>query len=386
MRVTGGRSSGSVRRSCLALGLCLVLALGLAGSIVAVAAVPAAGQADVVPQTGEVEPDGVVLRVDVDENGTAAWTVEYRIRLDDETTTAAFESLRSDVRENRSSFRSRFADRMSRTVATGENETGRSMALRNVSVVVEERQLPRTYGVVAYRFEWAGFARVDGDRLVVGDAIGGIFLDDESRLVVAWPAGYEATSVAPGGYDDRDSAAAWAGPVDFGPSEPRVVVQPAAATGGGPPVLGLLAVVVALGLGGGAGYLYRRRGRGTARNADGGAAVAGSESESEDDREDGGAGGPSEPPEELLSPEERVLRFVREAGGRVKQQAVVAEFDWTAARTSQVVGSLREDERVETFRLGRENVITLPEVGVEGEAGDEDDGDDEDDRDLNPAA
>lgn len=381
MRVTGGQSSRFAR------GSCLVLALALGLALVPVAVVPAAGQADVVPQTGEVDPDGVVLRVDVDENGTAAWTVEYRIRLDDEATTAAFESLRSDVRENRSSFRSRFADRMSRTVATAENETGRSMALRNVSVAVAERQLPRTYGVVAYRFEWAGFARVDGDRLVVGDAIGGIFLDDESRLVVGWPASYEATSVAPGGYDDRDSAAAWAGPVDFGPSEPRVVVQPATATGGGPPVLGLLAIVVALGLGGGAGYLYRRRGRGTARNAEGGAAVAGSENESESDRAEGGAGGPSEPPEELLSPEERVLRFVREEGGRVKQQAVVTEFDWTAARTSQVVGSLRDDERVETFRLGRENVITLPEVGVEGEAGDdEDDEDDEGDRDLDPAA
>jgi uncharacterized membrane protein len=64
---------------------------------------------------------------------------------------------------------------------------------------------------------------------------------------------------------------------------------------------------------------------------------------------------------ELLSPEERVMRLVTERGGRIKQQEVVSELDWSAARTSQVVGSLRESGDIETFRLGRENVLKLPE-------------------------
>jgi hypothetical protein len=362
------------------------VAVVAAALVVAGSAPVAAFGGAVAPQTGEVDPDGVVLRAEVAPNGTAAWTVEYRVRLDDENTTAAFEDLRRDVRANRTGFRSRFAGRMSRTVDAAENETGRAMALRNVSVVAEQRTLPQTYGVVAYRFEWGGFARVDGDRLVVGDAVAGIFLDEESRLVLAWPTAYEAASVTPGGYDDRDSAVSWAGPVDFGGDEPRVVLQPAGSGGDGLPVTLAVGAVAALALAAVVGYGYRRRERGgeraaaTVDGADDDAGATADDAGGETDVEDP----PAAPPEELLSPEERVLRFVRESGGRVKQQAVVAEFDWTAARTSQVVGSLRDDGRVETFRLGRENVLTLPDVGVEGDAGEDEDGGD--DRDLDPAA
>ncbi|MFB6167924.1 MAG: helix-turn-helix transcriptional regulator [Haloferacaceae archaeon] len=351
----------------------VVVAVLVASLVLAGSGGGAAQDGSLAPQTGAVDPDTVVLRADVGPNGTATWTVEYRVRLDTENVTAAFESLRADIRANRTEFRERFAARMERAVAAAENETGREMALRNVTLAAERRQLPREYGVVAYRFEWTNFARVDGERLVVGDAIGGIFLDEESRLVLAWPAGYEATSIQPGGYEDRDDAVAWNGPVEFGPNEPRAVLRPAGASGSFPVAL-VAGAVLLVGVVAAGGYVYRRRERRAVGSGAGGA---------DDGQGDGSAAGTAaeggdEPPEELLSPEERVLRYVRDNGGRVKQQAVVTEFDWTAARTSQVVGSLREDGRVETFRLGRENVITLPDVGVEGGVGG--DGDDDADR------
>lgn len=46
---------------------------------------------------------------------------------------------------------------------------------------------------------------------------------------------------------------------------------------------------------------------------------------------------------------------------RIKQQEVVAQLDWTEAKTSQVVSGLREDEDIEVFRIGRENVLSLPD-------------------------
>jgi hypothetical protein len=45
----------------------------------------------------------------------------------------------------------------------------------------------------------------------------------------------------------------------------------------------------------------------------------------------------------------------------MKQQDVVAELGWTEAKTSQVVGGLRDEGDLDSFRLGRENVLTLPE-------------------------
>ena len=361
-------------RALLACALLVVVALAgpLAGSA------GARSETDLVPQTDDIDPDGVVLRADVAANGSATWTVEYRIRLDDPNVTEAFEGLRADVRANRSAYADRFGTRMGRTVAAAENATGREMRLANVSVTAETRQLPQSYGVVRYRFEWVGFAQVDGDRLIAGDALAGLFLDAESRLIIAWPDGYEAGSVAPDGYEKREGAVVWTGPIDFGPDQPRVTLRPA----GGLPV-GAVAVGVLVLLGAGAaGLAYRRRGA-----ADDGSTAA-SAGEPGDDADGDGTGGdegagtadvPEEPPEELLSPGERVLRFVRERGGRVKQGAVVEEFDWTAARTSQVVGDLREDGEIETFRLGRENVLTLPGTGVVGD--DEGDGNGEGDED-----
>ena len=63
----------------------------------------------------------------------------------------------------------------------------------------------------------------------------------------------------------------------------------------------------------------------------------------------------------LLSNEERVLQLIADNGGRMKQQAIVQELDWTDAKTSQVVRELRDEGELEGFRLGRENVVRLPD-------------------------
>lgn len=308
-------------------------------------------------QTGEVNPDAVVLRADIAENGTAAWTIEYRVRLDDDNTTAAFEDFAADLRANRSDYETQFRGRMVETTDVAENATGRLMRVENVSVVAERRQLPQEYGVVAYRFRWTNFAAVDGDSLLVGDALSGFFLDEETSLVLSWPTGYEATAVTPPADERSETSATWRGPFDFGPDEPRVEL---ASPGGFPTgVAGAVLVVVLLG---GAFVWYRRREDDDAGTPDATATTAaGGEADADDAAAESEGETPQEPPEDLLSPEERVLKFVKERGGRVKQQEVVSSFDWTAARTSQVVGNLRDDGELETFRLGRENVLTIPD-------------------------
>jgi uncharacterized membrane protein len=44
------------------------------------------------------------------------------------------------------------------------------------------------------------------------------------------------------------------------------------------------------------------------------------------------------------------------------RQAVIAEeFDWSASKTSRVVGRLSDEGSVEKLQLGRENLVTLPD-------------------------
>jgi hypothetical protein len=59
----------------------------------------------------------------------------------------------------------------------------------------------------------------------------------------------------------------------------------------------------------------------------------------------------------------------------MKQKRVAEELDWTAAKTSQVVTGLRDDDDLDGFRLGRENVLSLPEydAGPDGDDGETED-------------
>ena len=346
-----------------------------------------AGLGGLVAQT-DIETDNVRLVVVLSENGSARWQVQYWTRLDDDNTTAAFESLRRDIEANPANYSRQFAARMRSTVAAAENATGREMAASNFSVHAETRGPPQ-YGVVVYSFQWAGFAAVDGDAMRVGDAIEGMFLDSSTRLIVEWPTGFRATTVAPEATERRDDAVVWRGAdTNFVSGEPTLVLTRGSGTADSPDggdggtaapdgssngwlsaILGVVALVGVAAVAWGV-WSGRRDDTADARPPDDGGPPP------DDSLAD--AGTESEPRPELLSNEERVLHFVRQQGGRVKQQEIVQEFDWTEARTSQIVRDLRDDGQLEGFRLGRENVLKLPDDAPDG------DGSGETDRGGNP--
>ncbi|MFB6310527.1 MAG: helix-turn-helix transcriptional regulator [Salinirussus sp.] len=319
------------------------------------------------PAQQSIDADTVSLRVGLEADGAADWRVGYRLSLDNANETDAFQNLRDDIRADPAPYIERFGDRMRRAARTAENTTGRSMSIRNVSVEASVRSLPQgSFGVVTYRFEWTSFAAVEENRLRAGDAIDELFLDSSTSLTVAWPDGYSRISHRPDATSVENGSVTWQGRRDFGPGEPRVVVAPGPPSGGGdggglsPAALAIigtlglaaLSLLIAIGL-----WLAGRRGSSGPPAAE----------DATPPDEPGEA-----PPEELLSNEERVLRVLEEHGGRVKQQRVAEELDWTAAKTSQVVSDLREAEEIESFRLGRENVLTLPDVSIEPAAEEED--------------
>jgi hypothetical protein len=283
-----------------------------------------------------VERDSVLMRVEVHDDGSARWRIEYRTRLDEENTTEAFESLQRDIEEDPGSYSRSFFDGINSSIATAENATGREMTGANYSVDAEIRHLPRRYGVVVYTFTWNGFAVVDGDRIEIGDALAGFFLGGNERLMIAWPAGYDFERVEPTPDERRDRAVIWNGPMEFGPNEPELVVERVTGPEWWNPWLAaaLLAGLVVVGTG--AWWLRRHRpvpNRGT---------------------------GGEDP--DLLSNEERVIQVLRDHGGRAKQQEIVDALDWTEAKTSRVISTLREQGRIDSFRLGRENVLALSDV------------------------
>jgi uncharacterized membrane protein len=74
--------------------------------------------------------------------------------------------------------------------------------------------------------------------------------------------------------------------------------------------------------------------------------------------------GEEEPDFELLSDEERVEYLLEQRGGRMKQANIVKETGWSDAKVSQLLSAMAEQGRVEKLRLGRENLISLPDETV----------------------
>jgi uncharacterized membrane protein len=364
---------------------------------------PGAGAQIAGPQPAygvEFDPDDVLIEAALQPNGTGELRIEYRVELDDENTTKAFERHREDIESNPGEYREGFRTDMESTVDNAESATGREMAVANVSVDARRETLGSESGVITYRFVWIGFAATNGTVLEAGDALSGIYLEESTTLIIAWPEAYDRESVAPTPGETRERSVVWFGELYFTSSEPSLIVSrerprtttgtPASGAASSESVLpligdrgavmgflGLIILVVLLGV------AYRRFGGfrpGEERTEDGDDGSAGDGKKTEDaengDRSTGedsvtdagaamGGAGSTGTDEKLLSNEEQVLGVLNDHDGRAKQQEIADELDWTDAKTSKVIGEMREDDAIETFRLGRENVVTLPDTGLE---------------------
>jgi len=352
---------------------------------------PAAAQ-----QTADPPDPETVFRIRITESGHANWTVEFRQRLHDRNDTEAFRDYREAIvaGEERppvteSTFQ-QFADEASAV-------TGRNMTVRNGRY---SGRVENDTGVIAFHFTWTNFASVNGDdRLAVGDAFNGTSgtwfprLDDGQRLVIEAPDNY-IPSTAPRGHENGTFE--WNGPYEFDSNEITIVYTPGGSgepngtdrtstsdPGPGPdpdePIpmallgVGVVALVVAVGTG---GYLLARRQNG----ADGGGIAVGTSSASDTETTTDATPAEADPDtvdedadaadeddgidETLLSDEERVTRLLEANGGRMKQAKIVSETGWSNAKVSQLLSSMDDDEQIDKLRIGRENLITLPDEDV----------------------
>lgn len=318
----------------------------------------------------DIDADSVTMSAQVEADGDADWELQYRLRLDDDEQRQAFEELEADIESDPESYLGSFRDRITETVRTAEESTAREMSADEFAVSTRTESQPQAeFGIVVFSFEWSGFAAAEDGEIRAGDAIDQLFLEADQRLRIGWPDGYQLESSTPEPTVTEQQRVVWRGPLDFDAGQPRVVLVPE--DDGFPLAFAALAGGLVLALVA-SGYWWSRR------HSQSGPTPAASEPETtaepdSDEPAEQSAGTASadmadsesqQPPPELLSNEEQLLQLLQQNGGRMKQKAVAEELDWSAAKTSQVVGDLRDAEKVESFRLGRENILTLPDVDV----------------------
>lgn len=358
--------------------ICLVLVATLAPATAETAAA----------QQAQPDADNTVTRIEVFENGSATWTIRIRTRLDTDQRVDEYTAFQSRFRTDTAQYLDPFRSRMQGVVANAENTTGRQMRATNFTATTSIQEVPRRWGVVTYRFTWTNFAAQENGRVIVGDIFqGGFFIAADDSLQLVAPDGYGVARVDPAPDSSEADIVTWTGREDFADARPRVVFAPVTGqsdgragtatetsptgTGGdgalqdgqgvgipGAVAASVLLFVLLVGLGG--VVLFRRRSHETA-------AVTGTATAARDPPNappataHTGVSGGDDPSETVLTDEERVRTLLDSHGGRMRQAAIAEEFDWSASKTSRVVGRMAEDGSVEKLQLGRENLVTLAE-------------------------
>jgi len=378
----------------------VVVGAGVGPTAAAGAADPRDGASAPVAQTGdEVGPtlENTTLTAQLRADGSVRWTVTARFDLATDNEAAAFRRLAEEYTAGETASLGLPAFRAA--AAEAADATGREMTVTDVERSASpESDVANGTGRLTLAFTWTNFARVDGDRLVVGDAFEAgagesawlTGLDADQRLVIEPPPGYGVISASDGVPAPRNGTITWEGPTRFGDDAFTIAFTGSDGPTTPPPEESLPPWLLAGGVVVAAAVVYvalRRSGVGlppgpapdadadagadaSETAADGAPATAGPRAGAGDAAGNGGGAGPEGAAgaaddggtdEELLSDEERVERLLEENGGRMKQANIVRETGWSNAKVSQLLSSMDEEGRIDKLRIGRENLISFPD-------------------------
>ena len=287
---------------------------------------PAAGQ----PESREM----TTYSLQIQEDGSALWTVEYRTPLAGADEQTAFGNY---SRELTSVYLPEFQTLMEQSASQAAVTTGRPMQARDFTSDSAIQSVPTgTFGVVRYTFTWDGFANKE-EGLEVGDAfVGGLYLTRDHTLIIRPPSGYFVQQVDPSP-DRIQDGLVWYGMRSFGPGEPEVVL---AKEGFSVLLIGVAVVAGALVI---LGLLFWRRRRPGKPPAPG-----------------------TSPPADALPTgievknlEDRILLLLEAGGGEMYQSDMTQRLGMPKSTVSAALAALHERKAIVKVKKGRENLIRI---------------------------
>ena len=336
---------------------------------------PAIGSGQTTAQATDVPSSpSTTFTINLQADRSADWVVTVEYELTSEAEREAFREIAEEF-ESGAASGGLDASLYENLAARASAQTGRSMAIESVE---RSSSLRGTTGTLRLSFRWTGFLATDGEKLVFNDSLRTSeenawlgSLGENQELRITTPRGYAITSA---NVAFSDNTVVVEGPHTFDPDElVQITLEPSLG-----PSWELLAAALVVGIAIIGGALLLRRENGSAdaaprMDANGGVDTA--------DGSDGEPAGttdpePDEPTEDLslLADDERVLRLLERNGGRMRQADIVSETQWSDAKVSQLLSSMADDDEITKLRIGRENLISLPDVdALDGSPVDEDD-------------
>ncbi len=319
---------------------------------------------------GAVNEYRTTYTIDVRNDGSAVWYVEYRTPLVTKEDVDAFENYTKQIK---SVYLNEFRELMHNSVSTASNATSRKMTAGDFTGSARIETAPTgKYGVVHYSFTWTDFSKLDSDKNInIGDVfVGGLYLSKDNALMIRYPSGYSVEQVAPQPDLIRDGMI-WYGLRSFNPGEPSILLKPhfswmpyafaviiAAAAGGVILRIRRKAKVIDIQPG------YRMESTdgtntemGTGTGTDTGTGMGtgtdtgtgmGTGTET-----DTGTGA------DIMDLEERIAALLKESGGALYQSDIVKKLDLPKSTVSSALNGLHARNIIQKIKKGRENLIRL---------------------------
>lgn len=337
--------------------------------VVALLLVGALSGAAVAQESPDIAAATTTFDVDLQADGDADWTVRTTVPFDTDDEREGFRAYAQSYEDGEVSA--------APGIAFFESAANASSAAadREMTITGVERDytVGNDTGALVLRFHWTNFLDPEGEGYELGDAL----RTEDGTWLRSLEAGQEIAIRTPPGYEIQRSIEARqendslvvTGPESFDPEEFSVTYAAEPGNGPGSPggpgesfdplaaaLLGLLFVAVLV------LALWRWRGGESI-----GELANGGDSPLTDEREPEPTESEPEPAEsdgvdpDLLSDEERVEALLEQNGGRMRQADIVQETDWSDAKVSQLLSRMADEGSIEKLRLGRENVISLPD-------------------------
>ncbi|NJD77083.1 MAG: transcriptional regulator [Candidatus Methanoperedens sp.] len=269
----------------------------------------------------------ITYTIDVKDDGTAVWNVEYRTALVSDQDFSSFDNY---TKQLQSVYLNDFTGLMQNSVSEASVATLRGMAAKDFSGTAIMQSTPTgKYGVVHYSFTWTNFAKADSSNLNIGDVfVGGLYLSRDNTLIIKYPEDYTVEAATPAPDHVRDGMI-WYGLRSFGAGEPRIVLLKTQF-----PWIPLVIVIFIIGAG---AFIYIR----WIRKVNSNEAV------------------PDITETEMMNLEDRIVKLLKEKGGSVYQSEIGKILGLPKSTVSTALNELYNKNIIQKIKKGRENLIRL---------------------------
>ena len=289
--------------------------------------------------------ESLTTTITLRSDGSATWSIEQRFLLATQEDVMFFEQYIAQFEAEKEVYLQDFMNRTQGLVSRASLITGRSMSGENFQVATNLlHAATASYGVIVYSYDWVGFARLEANRLAVGDVFeGGFYLYQGDALIVQYPLGYGVVAASPVPDETKsvDRTLAWYGRRNFGAGEPTVILEEGAVAvvDGWLAYLPWISVVIVVVIGGFA-ILYSGKLRGKTRSADAGSLRRVTLEKMEDE-------------------EEKVVKLLKAAGGKLFQSQIAKHCGFSTSKTSELLSAMEKTGLIKRKTQGREKLVML---------------------------